>query len=48
MKTRLKKTIHEYAASTSAHGIAYIFEQQRWKGERVFWILIVALALAVR
>ena len=41
-------TIKEYASSSSAHGIAYIFEPHRLGLERLFWILIVSIALIFR
>ena len=44
----LNQTVHEYAASATAHGIAYIFEPNRWKLERLFWILVVGFALIFR
>ena len=41
-------TILEYAPSSSAHGVAYIFETGRWAIERVFWIIIVGFAIIFR
>ena len=43
-----KKTVNEYAAASSAHGVAYIFEPDRLIIERVFWILVVAFAFGYR
>ena len=44
----LKTTVNEYAAATTAHGIAYIFEHGRLAIERVFWIIVVIFALVIR
>ena len=43
-----KKTVNEYAAASSAHGIAYIFEPDRLFIERLFWILVVGIAFGYR
>ena len=43
-----KKTVNEYAAASSAHGVAYIFEPDRLIIERVFWILVVGIAFGYR
>ena len=43
-----ESTILEYAPSSSAHGVAYIFETGRWAVERVFWILVVGFAVIFR
>ena len=43
-----KKTVNEYAAASSAHGVAYIFEPDRLIIERLFWILVVGLAFGYR
>ena len=45
---KFKNTVCEYAAASSAHGIAYIFEQDRRGVERVFWIIIVICAFVFR
>ena len=44
----LKRTLHEYASASSAHGIAYILEPGRMVIERLFWVLVVALAFSYR
>ena len=41
-------TAIEYASSSSAHGVAYIFETGRWGIERFFWVLVVGFALIFR
>ena len=41
-------TVVEYASSSSAHGIGYIFETGRWGIERLFWVLIVGFAIIFR
>ena len=43
-----KKTVNEYAAASSAHGVAYIFEPDRLIIERLFWILVVGIAFGYR
>ena len=43
-----KRTVNEYAASSSAHGVAYIFEPDRLIIERLFWILVVGCAFGYR
>ena len=43
-----KDTVNEYASSSSAHGIAYIFESDRLPVERLFWIFGVGFALIFR
>ena len=55
MKSRVKpkrrvfrETVNEYAAASSAHGIAYIFEPDRLIIERLFWILVVGIAFGYR
>ena len=44
----LETTVREYASSSSAHGISYIFESNRLGLERGFWVLIVGIALIIR
>ena len=44
----LKTTVREYAGASTAHGIAYIFERDRLIIERVFWGVMVVLALVWR
>ena len=41
-------TILEYASSTSAHGVTYIFETGRWAIERFFGTLVVGFAIIFR
>ena len=43
-----KDTVNEYASSSSAHGITYIFESGRLPLERLFWIFGVGFALIFR
>ena len=43
-----KDTVNEYASSSSAHGITYIFESGRLPLERFFWIIGVGFALIFR
>ena len=43
-----KDTVNEYASSSSAHGVAYIFESDRLPIERLFWIFGVGFALVFR
>ena len=38
-------TVHEYAGSTTIHGIAYIFEGGRLALERIVWVVLFVLAL---
>ena len=44
----LKRTVNEYAAVSSAHGVAYIFEPDRLIIERLFWIIVVGVAFTYR
>ena len=39
------QTVHEYAEVATTHGIYYIFESGRLVLERVFWVIVVILAL---
>ena len=41
----MKQHLKDYASVTTAHGIAYLAEDGRPKLEKVFWIVIVLLAL---
>ena len=41
----LNSTLHEYAETTTIHGIAYIFESGRMCLERIVWVILFALAL---
>ena len=41
----LNSTLHEYAETTTIHGIAYIFESGRMCLERIAWVILFALAL---
>ena len=43
-----KNTVNEYASSSSAHGIAYIFESGRLPLERLLWKVVVGFALIFR
>ena len=43
-----KDTVNEYASSSSAHGVAYIFESNRLPIERLFWVFGVGFALVFR
>ena len=43
-----KDTVNEYASSSSAHGISYIFESDRLGFERLLWIFVVGFALIFR
>ena len=43
-----KDTVNEYASSSSAHGIAYIFESGRLPLERLLWKVVVGFALIFR
>ena len=46
LKTDVKQHFKEYAASTSAHGLVYLAEDGRSFLERIFWLIVVVLALA--
>ena len=41
-------TMLEFASSTSAHGVTYIFETGRWGIERFFWTIVVGFAIIFR
>ena len=41
------KTLFEYAAASTTHGIFYIFEKGRLILERVFWIIVVIIAVVI-
>ena len=45
-KGPIPKTAYEYADVATIHGIYYIFEAGRLIFERIFWIIVVILALA--
>ena len=45
-KGPIAKTTYEYADNATIHGIFYIFETGRLLFERIFWIIVVLLALA--
>jgi hypothetical protein len=44
-KGPISRTAHEYADVATTHGIYYIFESGRLLFERVFWVIVVILAL---
>ena len=44
-KNPYSKTLHEYASASTAHGIAYVFEDGRLFFERVLWVIVVIAAL---
>ena len=44
-KGPISRTVHEYADVATTHGIYYIFETGRLMFERVFWVIVVILAL---
>ena len=46
LNTDVKKYFKEYATSTSAHGLSYLAEDGRSFLERIFWLIVVVLALA--
>ena len=39
------KTLHEYASGSTAHGISYIFEEDRCFLERILWAIVVCVVL---
>ena len=41
------RTLKEYSASSTTHGIAYVFEDNRLFIERVLWIIIVIIAICI-
>ena len=43
-----RNTVHECASSSSAHGMAYIFESGRLPLEKLFWVFGVGFALIFR
>ena len=43
-----RATVNEFAAASSAHGVAYILEPGRLGIERGFWIFIVAFMMIFR
>ena len=45
LKGEIKQHLKGYASSTTAHGIFYIAEDGRSFVERVFWIIVVVLAI---
>ena len=44
-KGSISRTAYEYAEVATTHGIYYIFEKGRLVFERVFWVIVVILAL---
>ena len=44
-KRALAKTIKEYGSDSTAHGISYLVDETRSKGERIFWAVVVCLAM---
>ena len=47
-ETLILDTTCQYAEKSTAHGIAYIFEQDRLPGERLLWTFIVIAGLSFR
>ena len=45
IKGSISRTAYEYAEVATTHGIYYIFEKGRLVFERVFWVIVVILAL---
>ena len=41
------RTLKEYATSSTTHGIAYVFEDGRLIFERVLWVIVVGIAIAI-
>ena len=41
------RTVKEYSSSSTTHGIAYVFEDNRWIFERVIWIIVVIVAICI-
>ena len=41
----LSKTLCEYGNTATTHGIFYIFESGRWILERIFWVIVVIIAI---
>ena len=41
----LSKTLFEYANACTTHGVFYIFESGRWILERIFWVIVVIIAI---
>ena len=39
------RTLFEYAEASTTHGISYIFERGRLILERVFWVIVVIIAI---
>ena len=44
-KTDMKKYLKEYATATTAHGFSYLAEDGRSILERIFWVIVVVLAI---
>ena len=44
-KNIILETSRQYASSTTAHGFSYLTEERSSIGERIFWIIVVILAI---
>ena len=44
---QMKQHLKDYASVTTAHGISYLAEVGRPKLEKLFWIVIVILAIGL-
>lgn len=44
---RLKETTRQFAKATTIHGCSYIFHERNCAVERLFWMVVVALALTL-
>ena len=45
-KNAIVKTSKEYGSDSTAHGISYLVDETRSKGERIFWTVVVCLAIS--
>jgi len=45
-KKAIVKTSKEYGSDSTAHGISYVVDETRSKGERIFWAFVVCLAIS--
>ena len=41
------RTLKEYSSASTTHGIAYVFEDGRLIFERVLWVIVVGIAIAI-
>ena len=43
----LKNTVYDYASATTAHGVSYVFHRSLFIVERLLWLVVTLLFIAL-